>query len=420
MSVTDAVFLLPGFLEFERSGNFSQFADRAAAALRVALEQRLGRSVPVVTIASLPTRSLSARQRKLLSELQKAEAQLGGVERFHLVGYCVGGIDAHLLTCKEPLKAARWDDLDAVGPAAVRPRIRSVVTVGSPLLGMCLASARGAGSLTPKGVLRDPGGALYAAQLVPRLVASALSKVDTHDFVRDVAREGRKVARFAAEYRRFQRLLPALTPESMEALMEQVEPLPGVRRASVVTLTGPGSRDPFFRELSRRAEGSPHLGFGRRDPVLSATRELVRSTLSDATRVIKNPRAELPSTLELTTNDGVVNTCRQVLDPAQGGEVLAAVVADHFDVIGYYDRTSATPSGGHELSSGLLRSGSYFSDAEFFALYRRVGEAIAESLGDPASTAASARGAGGDPAEKSPERAKGKRTKSVRPRAPSA
>jgi hypothetical protein len=58
------------------------------------------------------------------------------------------------------------------------------------------------------------------------------------------------------------------------------------------------------------------------------------------------------------------------------------VVADHFDVVGYYDRSVwVTDSEGvdrpHQLMAGLLHSGSSFTDDEFFKLYRRVAHVIA-------------------------------------------
>src|SRR5438876_5609387 len=98
MPAKDVVALVPGFLGFTRFGGFYYFADRVAAAVRAALELRVGRSVPVVPVTTLPAGRLGARQRVLLDSLRELEHKLSGVERFHLLGHSAGGVDAQLLT----------------------------------------------------------------------------------------------------------------------------------------------------------------------------------------------------------------------------------------------------------------------------------------------------------------------------------
>jgi hypothetical protein len=322
---------------------------------------------------------LVARQRKLLEALAEGVEALGGAERIHLVGYCLGGVDAHLATCERPLEAERWEEVCSPRTEAVRTRIASVVSIASPHLGMRLASAKGSAALTSRGMLRDPGGALYAARLVPKLLSSALSHVDSDDFWHGLAREGRKIAHFAAEVRRFRYLLRKLRPELMEQLHAESTPRPEVLRASVVVLTPPiqPTSETFFAELSKRAAGGSTMRFGTHDPVLFTARETITGAFADPARLIKSSHAELPARVEITTNDGMVNTCRQLMRPLDPSDLLAVVVADHFDVIGYYDRTEGAGGPERELLSGLLRSGSHFRDDEFFALYRSVGEHIA-------------------------------------------
>jgi hypothetical protein len=75
----------------------------------------------------------------------------------------------------------------------------------------------------------------------------------------------------------------------------------------------------------------------------------------------------------------VVNTCRQLIDAESASSLLAVAVADQFDLIGYYDRTEGAVTQDRALVTGFLRSGSYFRDDEFFALYRRVGDFIADA-----------------------------------------
>jgi hypothetical protein len=88
-----------------------------------------------------------------------------------------------------------------------------------------------------------------------------------------------------------------------------------------------------------------------------------------------------PAHLDAKTNDGVVNAVRQLIVPNDASELAALVIADHFDVLGYYDRRQSIAEGGEDdvQVSGLLHSGSFFRDTEFFALYRKVADVIADS-----------------------------------------
>src|SRR5690349_3142300 len=104
----DIVFLIPGFLGFERAGNFGNFADRVCSALRTQLEGKLAAQVRVVPLASLPTTTFVARQRELMGALAYHVDAAREVERIHLVGHSVGGVDAHLLACEEPLDGGAW------------------------------------------------------------------------------------------------------------------------------------------------------------------------------------------------------------------------------------------------------------------------------------------------------------------------
>jgi hypothetical protein len=70
------------------------------------------------------------------------------------------------------------------------------------------------------------------------------------------------------------------------------------------------------------------------------------------------------------------------MDPSDEGELAGIVVADHYDVVGYYDRHVWTVDGDGteqvtQVISGLLHSGSGFRDNQFFELYRRVANVIA-------------------------------------------
>jgi hypothetical protein len=95
----------------------------------------------------------------------------------------------------------------------------------------------------------------------------------------------------------------------------------------------------------------------------------------------------IPLEVDAIINDGVVNSARQLIDPADASELAAVVVADHFDVVGHYDRSSwvTDPQTGDEqlqtVVNGLLHSGSEFRDNEFFELFHAISDCISQAFG---------------------------------------
>jgi hypothetical protein len=89
-------------------------------------------------------------------------------------------------------------------------------------------------------------------------------------------------------------------------------------------------------------------------------------------------RGELPE-IALGSSDGIVDTCRQVLPVTEAtverelDRVVALVIADHIDVIGYY-------RGAADRDAGFLISGSNFGDAEFKALYAAIAEEVVAAI----------------------------------------
>jgi hypothetical protein len=113
----------------------------------------------------------------------------------------------------------------------------------------------------------------------------------------------------------------------------------------------------------------------------------VERALRDPKRVIAASDDLAPDTADAFINDGVVNSARQLIDPGESSELAAVVIADHFDVVGHYDRTIwvTDPDSGDErpqdLISGLVHSGSQFRDNEFFRLFEGISACIAPQLG---------------------------------------
>jgi len=385
-----AVFLVPGLLGFENFDTFSYFADRVTAALRAALEQAFLGPVPVVAVPIPPTASLKDRQRVLVKTLaDRLHAFEHGAKPLsvHLVGHSTGGVDANLLTNEYPLEAPSWEDIDSRAPE-LRQRIRSVISIASPHQGACIASDPLARLLTE----RDPRGALAFTRVVGKFAASVLSDFETRTVVSSALREGGKAKRFLGSVLKRWDLLDDLQPTRDPSKLRLKA---GVLRRSFVTITGRpvlGATttpldDAFFRELAKRASGWT-TGAAEQGPLVAASVARLQRAIDAGENdvpVIKADGIELPARLDAGLNDGVVNSARQLIDPADPNELAGIVVSDHFDVVGYYDRhTFKIDTHGHEQStqvlSGLLHSGSGFRDDQFFELYRRVADVIAGSF----------------------------------------
>jgi pimeloyl-ACP methyl ester carboxylesterase len=381
-----AVFLVPGLLGFENFDTFSYFADRVTAALRAGLEQTFLGPVPVIAVPIPPTASLRDRQRmlvKTLADRLHAYEHGGRPLTVHLVGHSTGGVDANLLTNEYPLAAPSWEDLDPRAPE-LRKRIRSVISIAAPHQGACIAADPLARLLSE----RDPRGAVAFTRVIGKFVASVVSDIETRTVVSSVLREGGKTRRFIESVFRRWDLLDDLQPTRDPSALRLK---PDVLRRSFVTMTGRpvvGATttpldDAFFREMTKRASGWT-TGAAEVGPLVQASVARLQRAI-DSTEgeiaVIKADGIALPDRLDAGLNDGVVNSARQLINPADPNELAGIVVSDHFDVVGYYDRHAfKVDTAGHESAtqvlSGLLHSGSGFRDAEFFELYRCVAATI--------------------------------------------
>jgi hypothetical protein len=118
------------------------------------------------------------------------------------------------------------------------------------------------------------------------------------------------------------------------------------------------------------------------DVVFLLSLEALHAARDDARRVLAADPELIPEKLDAAVNDGVVNSVRQMIDPHDPDEIAALFVADHFDVVGHYDRSMfvTDPKSGetHEKDeiSGLLHSGSRFRDDQFFELIERIADVM--------------------------------------------
>jgi hypothetical protein len=362
------------------------------AALRAGLEQTFAQPVPVVALPIPPTASLRERQSKLvksmadrLHALEHGHAPL----RVHLVGHSTGGLDANLLLASEPLQepngghARTWTDVDPRAPD-LRQRIDSVVSIAAPQQGACITRdplARFVGRHDVRGL----GAALRVAG---EFTVSAIGDVEVTEFLESAARETGKSRRFLTSIAKRWALIADLDPSrSPPAVALEHE----VVRRSFVTITGsatPGASsepraDLLFRDIAGRATGW-RTGCAEEGALVQASIARLKQALATSgdDLLIRAPGVELPREIDAGCNDGVVNSARQLIDPSDAQELAGIVIADHFDVVGYYDRTLWKLDGeGHEQAklaiSGLLHSGCGFRDDQFFELYRRVANVIA-------------------------------------------
>jgi triacylglycerol lipase len=373
MTATHHVYLIPGFFGFANLGRLRYFLHVhdflvAGAAAR-------GLRLRVHVVKTRPTASLPLRAARLAETV--AATLRGGAAVGHLIGHSSGGLDARLFATPGVALPTRVD------VARQADRVRTLLTVATPHFGSPLAAAlttRGGQrllallSLATSYVLRFghlPVSALlqFAAlfrgsELIgpQRTLLDELSGQLLADF--SVGRR-RAVQRLLVEVIADQSLLVQLTPEAMAVFNATAADRPGIRYASVVTRSRPPSiattlaagLDPaaqavhaIYQAIYRTtASGPAQPG----PPLTVANRRLLRRAYGR----VPNARA----------NDGIVPTRSQVW-----GEVLAAVRADHLDVIGHFDDPAAAPP-----HFDWLTTGSGFDQPRFEALWTTVIDRLA-------------------------------------------
>ncbi len=417
----DVVFLLPGFLGFEHFRDYAYFGDRFGTALRASLSPRVTQRVQVVAIPLPPTSSLDDRQLalgKTLVDRAKAIAERRNardIRAIHLVGHSTGGVDAHLLTLERPLGGRDWKNFDGVDVTWLRDRLKSVISIASPHQGSCLADgalAKLFAADSPFELLQhvaDAAGETVTAGLhILKALPSLIKDREVHTLLSSVV--GSNAAwRFVSDIVRSRDLIDDLVPaKSVERYANLGTALP-VLRKSFVTIAGItpdrghnaaqsavetprepyGTRfepesappDPLFLLLAQLTSGRTTRCF-ERGQLRDGSLEAVQAARDDASRVLAADPELIPAELDAAVNDGVVNSVRQMIDPTDPDEIAALVLADHFDVVGHYDRSFfvTDPKTGatrvKDEISGLLHSGSRFKDDQFFELIERIADVM--------------------------------------------
>jgi hypothetical protein len=361
----DLVVLVPGFLGFERLGGFAYFAQQIAALLRGVMEARTGLQTPVIPLRTFPAGSLLSRQRALLVQLTQWRERTGAAS-IHMVAHSAGGVDAYLLSADRMLDGSRW-------PAqheSARRSVRSIVTLATPFLGTQLATSNLAAFLADGAwfprlgrelvtlavgvaelVLENPQRIEHAANLLAGFPAAT-------GLVRQLLRHRELI----------EDLAPARMHEVHARFKRELEPTATYFATTVPTPT-PDVSSVLFRAL---------YDYTRSTPDTIADRDLldVNAQLLASTQWLEGQPHARP-TLDYASNDGVVNTLRQLPPDVKASQVGALVVADHADMLGYFDRLD--PDTGRTIATSIFKSGAMFREDQFFSLFHAVGRHVAAS-----------------------------------------
>ena len=370
-SPTHHVLLIPGFFGFGRFGDLSYFSG-----VREAIEssfERLGLTVTVTEVPTLPMSSIRFRAARVLETLAKVASE--GEGPIHLIGHSTGGLDARL----------------AIAPTASLPsgvvfdaydRIKTLVTVCAPHYGTPVATY----FTRPMGrfLIRTVGSYLIfmlergrvPLKLMLRLGYFVVRARDPfrkrpgtfdelYDKLLSDLSEPRilELATFLKAVVKDQSLLFQLTPAGCD-LLNACTADPKIAYASVVARAAPPTFRNGWRSLRdlyaqimfpmyafmHRAARRDELG----NPPLT---ELQLAQLARASSILP-VRAD---------SDGVVPTLSQVWGP-----VLYFAQADHLDVVGQYGLSTQAARTGDWIPSF-----SPFGYQQFHELWDRVARFIA-------------------------------------------
>ncbi len=368
------VLLVPGFFGFATIGDFAYFAhvrDFLAEALPA-----VGVRGEVEVVHTIPTASLHRRAALLAETAAKLLDGTGG-GALSVIGHSSGGLDARLFATPDA-KLPTATDVERSARS-----VRAIVTVATPHFGTPVAhtfnTLLGQHLLKLLSVATIYG--LRAGRLPIRLVlrlANAIRWRDApagvvdqlwtqllHDFS---AERRRAIEEFFTQVGDDRDLLAQITPPGTDVFNASTKDRPGVRYGCVVAR----ARPPGLRSF---------LGAGI-DPYAHATHalfvalyRLASRTPAERVRVTRERISALSRAyrrrVDARVNDGVVPTLSQVW-----GEVIRAVWADHYDVIGHFHHPTHVPP-----HFDWVASGTGFTRPRFEALWREVAAFVAAGGG---------------------------------------
>lgn len=368
------LILVPGFLGFQRLRTLSYFTDVEAL-----LEQpfaEAGRPVVVKAIRTLPTSSLGARAARLA---EVVHALPEGAE-VHLVGHSTGGLDCRIFLSPGATLPT------SVDVEAAASRVRSVVTVAAPHHGAPLASLftgvhghrlLGALSAAITRVLHHSRKSMRSVVEVAKVLWLLEGIAGVGPQVREPLREelraelerigdGESIERLLDQMGDDTSLLEHLTPTSLQLLNTTTRDRPGVRYGSVVAMA---PRPRVLRLTKLRMDPLARLTYAlylasHRWAGMSPTQRLPALTTAQEL-VLRSRLGKLP---ELRDSDGIVPTRSQIW-----GTVIDAVLADHFDLMGWYGGRPERPR------MDMLACGAGFGPTGFEAMWRSISRFIRDT-----------------------------------------
>mgnify|MGYP000849595088 FL=1 len=367
------VYLVPGFLGFSHLGEFSYFrgvSDR----IRDGMARR-GVQADIISCDTEPTGSIRRRADHLLACVLES----GGLqaEAIHLVGHSTGGLDARQLATPG-VQLRPGDDEDRVAR-----RLRTVVTVTTPHRGSPVANymltVQGRKVLEILTILATTTHSRYAAWLAAGVLGAAARAGDLAGWrggFLDALSRGllerlspdRKdpVWKYLSRVAEDQGAVVQLTPESMDVFNAAVVDRPGVAYGCVVAAAPPPPTGYTWRDaldFERLALGSLfvllHTLAGREHGHYPCPQP--------DPRVVSRLQADLGFPVGPGTSDGLAPLFSQLQ-----GRVLAAVRADHLDIVGQFQ----DPGGG--ALRDWLPSGARFDREAFDRVWDRVAAFLVE------------------------------------------
>ncbi len=338
------ILLVPGFFGFEDLAGIRYFLNVSEA-----LEKACARHGADVTINELsipPTASIRHRASKVREAIAELAAQHPGCE-IHLVGHSTGGLDARLAISEQV-------HLTTELTPEVFKQVKSLVTISTPHYGTPLAEWFG--TFMGKPLLKVLALSLvYSLRVgrVPLEGALMLSKVALHandlvglrdtvlrtlfeQILQNLSPARREMlGRLLAEVASDQSLLFQLTPEGVDLINATTPARSDIRYGSVVTL---GPKPALSSTWVYRSDIFGASMFGLYTVLYRFAGGMPISRLpeingSQGNRLLGG-FGRLP---DRNDNDGIVPTVSQLW-----GEVIDAVEADHFDVVGHYNDPLAT------------------------------------------------------------------------------
>lgn len=366
------VLLVPGFFGFANLGDFAYFGHTKD--MLVALGPSFGIDGEVRVVRTEPTASLPRRAALLAEALAALLEESPG--RVSIVGHSSGGLDARLVVSPGVSLPTPVD------PERLAASVPAVVTVSTPHYGTPLAQFFGGMlgqeilrvlSLLTIYVLRTGqlpiSVALKLARVLKRPGAAPSGLIDhvilqlLGDFEED---RRRTVESFLNEVRSDQGLVAQISPAGMDLFNASTQDRPGIRYGFVATRARPPGLGSFWRAGLGAYAQATHALFVALYRFASRMPENWRPRLTTAhAGVLRRAYGRIP---DPSDNDGIVPTLCQVW-----GDPVAAVWADHHDIIGHFHQPKHVPP-----HFDWMASGAGFDRAQFERVWREVAKYLAQ------------------------------------------